>query len=129
MDNKFNYSQTIICVDDDPDDLQLLKEAIETIDPTFKIIQAQNGEEGLALLHKLQAQNILPCLIILDINMPKMDGRQTFQMIRAEEHFSSIPIVIFSTSSSPLDKMFFAKKNVEYFTKPISFHEFTDAAQ
>jgi CheY-like chemotaxis protein len=129
MDNKLYHRQTILCIDDDADDLQLLKEAIETIDASFIILQAQNGEEGLAQLKKLKAQNTLPCLIILDINMPKMDGRQTFQLIRADDGLASVPVVIFSTSSSPMDKMFFTKKDVEYFTKPISFQEFTDAAK
>ena len=43
MDNKLYHSQTILCIDDDPDDLQLLKEAIETIDSSFIILQAHNG--------------------------------------------------------------------------------------
>jgi CheY-like chemotaxis protein len=63
----------------------------------------------------------LPALIVLDINMPKMDGRETFLSIKNDEQLAHIPVVILSTSSSILDRIFFQKKNVEYITKPIHF--------
>ena len=111
----------ILCIDDDPDDLMLLKNAFDNRGIAYRIVEAHDGVEGLNALKKIKESGELPCLIVLDINMPKMDGRETFNAIRAIPAFNQIPIVIFSTSSSPLDKLFFAKKNVEYFTKPIKF--------
>ena len=120
---------TILYIDDDEDDLEMLQEAIKEIDPSYEIVKAGNGEEGLSELYKMKENQTLPCLIVLDINMPKLDGKQTFQRIRADKALFNIPIVIFSTSSNKMDKMFFAGKNVEYITKPIHFPHLLQVAQ
>ncbi|HWJ26449.1 MAG TPA: response regulator [Flavisolibacter sp.] len=116
-----NVNHTILCADDDPDDLQMLHEAIQSIDGRYRIIEAGDGTIALAQLSELRKNNTLPCLIVLDINMPKMDGKQTFLRIKNDPELSFIPVVIFSTSSSNLDKIFFARENVEYITKPIQY--------
>ena len=120
---------TILYVDDDEDDLEMLQEAIMSIDPSYQIVKANNGEDGLSQLSGMKQKKTLPCLIVLDINMPRLDGRQTFQRIKADESLSNIPIVIFSTSSNKMDKMFFAGKNIEYITKPIHFPHLLQIAQ
>jgi CheY-like chemotaxis protein len=122
-------NNTILYVDDDEDDLEMLQEAIMSIDPSYPIVKASNGEDGLAQLLEMKRGRALPCLIVLDINMPKLDGRQTFLRIKADEDLSNIPIVIFSTSNNKMDKMFFAGKNVEYITKPIHFPHLLQVAQ
>ena len=76
--------KTILCVDDDPDDLQLLREAIERIDSSYTIVEAYDGEDGLRRLNNMKESNQLPCLIVLDINMPKMDGKQAFVSINSD---------------------------------------------
>lgn len=118
----------ILCIDDDPDDIAMLKEAFRTLKVDYQIVHGSNGEEGLKILKRLGPEST-PCLIILDINMPKMDGRETFVAIRKHPEFEHIPIVIFSTSSSPMDRLFFSKKAVEYFVKPIDFQKLSDVAQ
>ena len=120
---------TILYIDDDEDDLQMLQEAIRSVDASYQIVKASNGEEGLAELCNRKENETLPCLVVLDINMPKLDGKQTFQRIKADDVLSSIPIVIFSTSSNKMDRMFFAGKNVEYITKPIHFPHLQQVAQ
>lgn len=122
-------NHTILCVDDDQDDLHLLQKAIRTIDPIYTIEEAYNGVEALALLAKMKGEGKLPALIVLDINMPKMDGRETFLSIKNDEHLADIPVVILSTSSSVLDRIFFHKKNVEYITKPIHFDTLLSIAE
>jgi CheY-like chemotaxis protein len=128
METGFYSNYSILCVDDDPDDLQMLREAIAIVDGNCQVVEAHNGIEGLSQLEEMKSAGVFPSLIVLDINMPKMDGRQTFLSIRADESFSCIPIVIFSTSSSSLDRMFFTNKNVEYIIKPISFTQCIEAA-
>ena len=122
-------NHTILCVDDDQDDLHLLQKAIRTIDPLYTIEEAYNGVEAIDLLSKMKARGTLPALIVLDINMPKMDGRETFLSIKNDEALSDIPVVILSTSSSVLDRIFFHKKNVEYITKPIHFDTLLSIAE
>jgi CheY-like chemotaxis protein len=118
----------ILCIDDDPDDISMLREAFNSLHVPYEIVAAHNGEEGLKTLYRMRDENKLPCLIVLDINMPKMDGRETFHAIRKDQQFASTPVVIFSTSSSPLDKLFFSRKAVEYFVKPIDFKKLSDVA-
>ena len=119
---------TILHIDDDSDDLQMLQDAIQSIDSAFEILQAYNGKEGLDLLKKMTEAAELPCLIVLDINMPKMNGKETFQVIKNDDALTTVPIVILSTSSSISDKLFFKGRNVEYITKPIDFTHFIQVA-
>lgn len=63
----------------------------------------KNGTEVLAFLETLPAAE-MPALIILDLNMPKLDGRQTLQRLKAHRFFRQIPVVIVSTSASRLDR-------------------------
>jgi CheY-like chemotaxis protein len=118
----------ILCIDDDPDDIAMLKEAFQSLGVVYEMEEAHNGEEGVVALRRMKEANRLPCLIVLDINMPKMDGREAFNAIRKEPNFANIPVVIFSTSSSPMDKLFFSRKSVEYFVKPIDFKKLSDVA-
>ena len=121
--------KTIFCVDDDLDDLHLLKKAIASIDSEYEILEAYNGVEALAKLKDLSASGQIPALIVMDINMPKMDGRETFLAIKNYENLADIPLVILSTSSSVLDRIFFHKKNIEYITKPIHFDTLVSIAE
>lgn len=118
----------ILCIDDDPDDIAMLNEAFQSLQVDYEMVEAHNGEEGIVALRRLEKEGNLPCLIVLDINMPRMDGREAFNAIRKEEIFSNIPVVVFSTSSSPMDKLFFSRKSVEYFVKPIDFRKLSDVA-
>lgn len=110
----------ILSVDDDPDDRQMLKEALGALDVPHGILEAQDGEDCLRQLKAMVAENHPPCLVILDINMPKMDGRRTFLAIRNDPAFHHIPVIIFSTSTSPMDRLFFTSKNAAYFVKPVT---------
>jgi len=69
-------SRIVLCVDDDPDDRELIRNAIFKVDPSYTVVYATNGKEALQYL-SLQDGKDLPCLVILDINMPVMDGKQT----------------------------------------------------
>jgi CheY-like chemotaxis protein len=121
--------RTILCADDDDDDIQMLQEAIKELDGSYHIAKANDGLDALKQLQAMKEKGSLPCLVVLDINMPKMDGRQTFISIRNNPDLAHIPVVIFSTSSSPLDKTFFDRKDVEYITKPINYNFLVQVAQ
>ncbi|HVF81486.1 MAG TPA: response regulator [Flavisolibacter sp.] len=119
---------TILHVDDDPDDLQMLLEAIQSIDPSLQIVQAIDGQQGLEKLRLMMLSADLPCLIVLDLNMPRINGKEAFKKIREDEKLSSVPIVILSTSNSAIDRMYFQGRNVEYITKPLRFDHLVDVA-
>jgi CheY-like chemotaxis protein len=120
--------KTVLLVDDDQDDLELLQEVFKLLDGNHQIKMAHNGEDGLAELESMVAHGELPCLIVLDINMPRMDGKQTFLAIKSNRKLSDIPVVIFSTSTSLLDRVFFERHHTAYFTKPVSFSALASTA-
>lgn len=114
-------NKTILCVDDDQDDLVMLREVIQDMGYQFNIVEANDGVAALETLKQLQAAGSLPCLIVLDINMPRMDGKQTLVALKKNPQFSTIPVVVFTTSSSSLDKTFCAAKKVEMISKPFDY--------
>jgi CheY-like chemotaxis protein len=69
----------------------------------------------------MKAEGHLPCLVVLDINMPRMDGKQTLIRLQSDSELSTIPVVLYSTSSSELDKTFSKARKGELITKPISY--------
>jgi CheY-like chemotaxis protein len=94
-----------------------MKEAIKAIDPSIEIVESENGQE---LLTVLQSQTVLDrCLIILDMNMPKMNGLETLSNLRIIPRLASLPTVMLSTSGNP-DMIDFAKKlgALDYYIKP-----------
>jgi CheY-like chemotaxis protein len=110
--------RTVLCVDDDPDDREVVCDAINEIDPTLEVVHAENGLEAIHYLSKAKEEAALPCLVILDINMPKMDGKQTLSAIKEDEQLRQLSIVIFSTSNNENDKRFCAQYGVQLITKP-----------
>jgi CheY-like chemotaxis protein len=121
-------ARIVLCVDDDPDDRDLIKNAIFKVDPSYTVAYATNGKEALSYL--IQSLNTeLPCLIILDINMPIMDGKQTVVEIKKIEKLNVVPIVVFSTSNHPSDLQFCERHGVELVTKPANFGQITSEAE
>jgi CheY-like chemotaxis protein len=110
--------KTVLCVDDDPDDREIVCTVIQEIDPSIEVIHAENGIEAHEILKSAKEKQTLPCLIILDVNMPKMDGKETLIEIKKDDGLNSIPVVMFTTSNSPVDKMFFSAYGVDLVTKP-----------
>ena len=90
----------LLLVDDDATDRELFAEAMSLVGGDHKIQEAQNGEVALDYL---QAANRLPDLIMLDLNMPIKDGRETLMELKAHPRLRHIPVCIMSTSSSPFD--------------------------
>jgi len=89
----------VLHIDDDPEDREMVHEAIKSIDPSFIIVEAENGEAGLEFLKKAKSFGDLPCLIILDINMPGMNGFDTYNEIKKDEDLKNLPAVIFTTAA------------------------------
>lgn len=119
----------ILYAEDDQDDLFLVKECFAQYNDLIEIVHAENGKEALSALGHLMAKGIEPCLIILDINMPVMDGRQALSHIKCTEDYKDIPIVVFTTSNSTLDKSFALKWNADFITKPLQVQDLEALAQ
>ena len=119
----------ILWADDDPDDLMLLRQVLQELDNNYEVEEVNNGREALDYLEAAAKNNNLPCLLILDINMPVMDGKETLVKIKADQKLENLPIVVFTTSSSKLDRLFCEKHNVKMITKPPSYMNLTEAVK
>jgi CheY-like chemotaxis protein len=86
----------VLYIDDDVDDLEIFKEALQKIDKTVECDFAQGAREAL---FKLKSQR-LPDLIFLDINMPEISGRQLLESLRSNPLLQHIPVVVYSTSEN-----------------------------
>jgi CheY-like chemotaxis protein len=119
---------TILYIDDDPDDLLIFGESICTLYPEITVLKAQSADEGLGILLQLEQENKpFPGLIVLDMNMPKKDGRQTLQDIKRK--WEEIPVVIFTTSSNKADVEFCRSYGTSCITKPMSYKNLNQTIQ
>jgi CheY-like chemotaxis protein len=129
---KNNLTINILIADDDPDDRILLKEAF---DENFKlnIDFVENGEELTDYLFgrgKYTLKTKLPSLILLDLNMPRKDGREALKEIKSTEKLRRIPILIFSTSKSEEDiKATYDLGVNSFITKPPTFDELIEVTK
>jgi CheY-like chemotaxis protein len=123
------FPKIILHIDDDQDDRYLVEQAIKNIDPSIILREAQDGKKAIDFLNQAKLFGDLPCLIILDINMPIMDGYDTYKEISKDDVLSSIPIVIFTTSRHSNELSYWKDNNIEIVSKPASFEEFTNSVR
>lgn len=90
----------ILYIDDDVEDIEIFRDAVEAVDPSIRYFSATSGKEALDFLNN---GNIRPDHILLDINMPGMDGKKCLQEIRKNTQLDGINIFIYSTNSFPKD--------------------------
>ncbi|KAA2241343.1 response regulator [Chitinophaga agrisoli] len=112
----------IMLVDDDAEDRQIIKDTFDDLDYGAVIHFEENGEEAIKYLQQCTPPGAIPSLIILDLNMPKMNGTQTLRFLKAEPAFAAIPVIIFSTSLNPIERDECLTLGAHsYVIKPISY--------
>lgn len=110
----------ILLVDDDEDDQDIFKEAVSMVKPECELRVACDGEHALT---KLQEQTQLPDYIFLDVNMPKMDGREFLEQVKSHPVYQHVPVVIYSTSNHTTEMgRYFKMGATNYITKPSEFN-------
>jgi len=117
----------ILYVEDDPDDFLLLQKAFKDVDENIELINVTNGFETIRFLQ--QSDDQFPALIVMDINMPVLDGKETLQLLKSNSRFKSIPVIFFSTDVSPFDKKTIEKTGTELITKPSLYEEWLAIAK
>ncbi len=117
----------VLLVEDSPGDVRLTLEAFREANRTIKLQVASDGVEAMAFLrHKGDhVHSLRPDLILLDLNLPKMDGREVLAQIKEDDSLKTIPTAILTTSAAEAD----IKKSYElqancYLTKPVQFDAF-----
>jgi CheY-like chemotaxis protein len=121
MKNFHEKQTTILWADDDLDELALLHEVLHELDTNYAIAEANNGRRVIEYLQQAKEHGNFPCLIVLDLNMPVLSGKEALARIKQDPAFEHIPVVVLTTSSSPLDRNFCESYDTEMLTKPVTF--------
>lgn len=119
----------ILLIEDDPDDVMLISDALNETSYSLIIINKKNGLDALTYLNEAKVKNELPSLIILDINMPVLNGKQLLAILKNEDELKPIPTIVFTTSSTEGDKEFCSRFNVPLVTKPNGMGIFNSTVQ
>jgi two-component system, response regulator len=119
---------TILMADDDPDDRMMMKEALEENNFSHALHFVEDGEELLDYLHRrgkfLSAKVCTPSLILLDLNMPKVDGREALRHIKSNINFKRIPVIVLTTSHAEEDVVTTYDLGVNSFiSKPVHYND------
>lgn len=96
-----NLYQTILLVDDDTEDQEIFLEALREVDPLIHCSFAKDGEQALKLLDGDTL--VKPDILFIDMNMPKLNGKQVLSQLKKSEDLKDIPVVMYSTFFGPRD--------------------------
>ncbi|HYJ64570.1 MAG TPA: response regulator [Parafilimonas sp.] len=124
-----NPSIDILVADDDEEDLELIETAITDIEPAADLHKVTNGKAVLEYLYN-QPDHKLPCLIVLDYNMPELNGSEVLALMGRDKKYENITKVILSTSGNPAYIQNCLNNGAsEYFVKPNNMGDFVKVAK
>jgi CheY-like chemotaxis protein len=116
----------ILYAEDDFDDFESLKEALDQLTDHQLLLHAKNGEEAVSFIEKA---TILPKLVVLDLNMPVMDGKEVLKWMKDRQQYKNIPVMIFTTSSREDDIKLCQNYGCTFFRKPTLYRDLLHVAQ
>ena len=120
----------ILLVEDDPEDQSIFEDAIRSLQNSDPLHVEKNGVDALNTLNHLQREGSLPCIIVADLNMPKMSGTELLRKLKLDENLNHIPVIIYSTSINPVEKENCMRFGAyAYITKPLSYKESIEVAE
>lgn len=114
---------TILLVEDDELDVISVQRTLSRLDTDYELHTAYNGKEALAMLQSA-SYNFVPDVILLDLNMPKMNGIEFLKILRNDSVLSNIKVFIMTTSTDPIDRNTTEKLGVSgYIIKPLNYRD------
>src|SRR5205085_4893570 len=114
----------ILLVDDDVEDREIIKDALGDLGYHSVIHFEENGEKALTFLESAYNSGTLPAMVILDLNMPRMNGTQTLRHLKTDERFRDIPVIIYSTSLNNIERDECLSLGAHsYVIKPVSYRD------
>jgi two-component system, response regulator len=128
-------NKIILLVEDNPDDEELTLMALKKNNILNEVVVARDGEQALELLFgngadSFQARRVYPAIILLDLKLPKVDGLEVLQKIRADERTRFLPVVILTSSTEDRDLLdSYSLGCNSYVRKPVDFPMFVDATR
>jgi len=116
----------VLLVEDDSIDAMTVRRAFKDLNLVNKLSHRVNGEEALAYLEDPSEE--APCVILLDLNMPRMNGIEFLKVIKANEHLKRIPVIVLTTSNEERDVVESFRLSVAgYIVKPVDYQKFVEA--
>jgi CheY-like chemotaxis protein len=122
----------ILLVEDSPGDISLTREALNSARVANELHVVGDGEEALRFLRRQgeHATSKVPQIVLLDLNLPKMDGREVLDAIKGDPDLKQIPVIVLTTSADEVDILRSYQLHANaYVTKPVAFAEFLEALQ
>ena len=116
----------ILYAEDDFDDYDAIKEALEQLTRNFTLVHVKNGQEAVQYLKK---NGEAPDLLVLDLNMPIMDGKEVLVWAKEEGGLKDVPVMIFTTSSREEDIKLCQKYHCTFFRKPTLYRDLLHIVQ
>lgn len=118
-------NKSILLVEDDAVDVMSVKRAFKDLNITNRLNVVGNGEEALSYLKNSNGEH--PCVILLDINMPRMGGIEFLKIAKGDSHLKSIPVIVFTTSKEERDRFDSFNLGVAgYMVKPVDYKQFVE---
>ena len=119
-------SNPILLVEDDDVDVMTVKRALKDLNIKNQLVNTANGEEALEYLKN--KDNKKPCIILLDLNMPKMNGIEFLKIVKADDTMKKIPAIVLTTSSQQQDIIESFKLSVAgYIVKSVDYTEYIES--
>lgn len=128
-------NKVILLVEDNPDDVELTRLAFDEAKIANQLVVVGDGAEALDYLfakgkYAERDPNELPSIVLLDLNLPKVDGREVLQEVRANPLTRTLPVVVLTTSTEPFDvEASYALGVNSYIQKPVDFEQFVWAVK
>ncbi len=128
---KIDHNNTpIMLVEDNPVDIDLTRRAFNRSKLTNPLVIATDGEEALAWIKKWDLGEDTPVIILLDLNLPKIDGLEVLKIVKSHPRYRSIPVVVLTTSHENSDiKQAYLYGANSYIVKPVDFDKFVEVAR
>ena len=124
--NKMRSLKPILLVEDDTVDAMTVKRALNDLHVTNTLVHVTDGEQALEYLQ--DSANAEPCVILLDLNMPKMNGVEFLKIAKADDKMKCIPVVVLTTSKADQDRFeCFNCSAAGYIVKPVDYKGFVEA--
>ena len=121
-------SKPILLVEDDNVDVMTVKRALKDLKVSNQLVPINNGEEAIEYLKKENTTK--PCFVLLDLNMPKMNGAEFLKTVKADKALKKIPVVILTTSNSEQDVIeSFELGAAGYMVKSVDYEKFVETIQ
>ena len=119
-------TKSVLLVEDDSIDAMTVRRAFKDLNLSNKLTHRVNGEEALAFLEDVGEEE--PCVILLDLNMPRMNGIEFLKVIKENEQLKRIPVIVLTTSNEERDVVESFRLSVAgYIVKPVDYQKFVEA--